>query len=191
MGFAAIICFVIAAIAIEQGEVFMIVFFGGLGLWLTYLWATKEERRTKELFRIRQQTIEKARARFTCIPLANKAAGECKGRDEYCCDVCFEYIKTPVATHHYSDYGLQHLDEEGCELLAYYIGWCVGIDSFSVMKETKNVGGVTNTYSGHIDASGNISIVPDCSDAEVVLGYSVYAKKETPTKSEPTNKKAW
>lgn len=190
MFWAAIVCFVIAFIAIEHGEMFMLVVFGGIGAYLMYLWATKDKRKKEEQKRIREQKIQDGKSRFANSQLVRTVISECKanGNQNFSCDVCFDSIKTPITTHYYGDFGLAKLDKKGCELLAYYIGSQVNNDNFIVTTKTKLVGGVSGSYSGYVGADGSISISQDCSAEDVLIGYTVYTRAPQPV--EPP-KQSW
>lgn len=123
MGFGAIICFLIAAFAIETGEVFMIVIFGGLGIWLTYLWATKDERRKKdaEERRKREEAAlrNRAQARFSNSSFVSLVLRDLQRRNWVdlengnSCQILKDKIVTAYRTYTYIDYNLQKLDAAG------------------------------------------------------------------------------
>ncbi len=190
MFWASLICFLIALIAIEHGEMFMLGFFGGIGVLLMYLHLTKAKREAEKLKRIRQQKIADGQARFGNSRLVRTVISECKVNlsQGFSCDVCYEYIKTPVATHSYDALGLEELDKKGSELLAYYIGSEVAGDDFIVTTKTKLVGGMSGGYSGYVSSDGSISISRDCSAEDILIGYTVY--KRAPKPAQPT-KQAW
>lgn len=190
MFWASLVCFLIAFLGIETMNYFMAAFFGGIGVLLMYLWATKDKRKIDEQKRIRNQKIEDGKSRFGNSQLVRTAISECKanGNQNFSCDVCFDSIKTPITTHFYGDSGLAKLDKKGCELLAYYIGSQVNNDNFIVTTKTKLVGGVSGSYSGYVGADGSISISQDCSADDVLIGYTVYARAPQPV--EPP-KQAW
>lgn len=206
MGFWAIVCFVIAAIAIESGEVFMIVFFGGIGALLTYLWATKDKRE-KEVHRKTQQrrieTEQKRKeetrrcglSRFGGSIFAEQLVREFRGRNwldldfrNGGCQIYSDKIVTPCKTYVYINYGLAKLDIKGCEELAEFLGVVYG-RAYSVDKITKFVGGVSDSYSGHINSDGGVSVYRDAWGGDTVIGYKLYSKNTVPP---PAPKgKAW
>ena len=197
MGFSAIICFIIAAIAIESGEIFMIVIFGGLGVLLTYLWATKdkraeaakqeEQKKKAEAERRRKEALRQhATTRFNTSPLAAQIVRDFRSRNwldldykKHGCSIYFDKITTPCQKYTYLDYGLGKLDEGSCEELAEYLGLAYGRE-YRVEKLTKTVGGVSSSYSGHISADGGVSLCRDGWSEEVTIGYRVYSKASVP-----------
>lgn len=206
MGFWAIICFVVTAIAIESGEVFMIITFGGIGILLTYLWATKDKRRQEEAERKRkekeeaerkrkEETRQRALVRFNTSTFATQIIQDFRSRNwrdlDYKsggCQIYSDKIITPCQSYVYIDYGWGKLDIKSCEELAEYLGIAYG-KTYSAEAITKFVGGVSSSYSGHISSTGDVSVYRDAWGDDKVIGYKLYSKNTVPP---PTPKgKAW
>lgn len=197
MGIAAIICFIIAAIAIESGEPMMICIFGGLGLLFAYLWATKDERAKKAAQesakqnaekerRIEEQKRQESKPRFQNSAFAQQVINDFRRRSwsdldfkQDGCQVRKDKIVTPNQTYVYINYGLANLDAKGCELLAIYIGQAYG-RAYKKEQITHCVGGYSNSYSGYVDSSGGVSISRDSYFSESVEGYKIYSQATMP-----------
>ncbi len=197
MGFWVVVCYILAALAVESGDPLMIVLFLGLAIWLHYLWATKEKRAAKRLQeqqeRERLERIQRARARFYGLSFVSRAIGEMRNRGwedlNYTkggCKVLKDRIETPYQTYLYGD--LENLDIKGCEELAVFIGEAYG-GAYKYQIQEKLVGGASNSYSGHLGPDGSVSIYPDGGGDFVPIGYKLYSEASVPPPPPP--KKKW
>ncbi|MBE6796329.1 MAG: hypothetical protein E7533_07080 [Ruminococcaceae bacterium] len=202
----AIICFIIAAIAIEDGESYMVAIFGGLGLYLIYRRITRDDREAEKAEKAaqRKQEEEKKRkekvrqnalVRFKSSSFANQIIRDFRTRNwsdlDYRkggCNIECDSIKTPYKTYVYIDYGLGRLNKNGCQELAEYIGMAYGSD-YSTKEMIKSVGGYSGGYSGYVSSNGDISISRDADVADIFVGYKLYSKNTVPPP--PPQGKAW
>lgn len=189
-GLWIIICFILAAAAIEQGEGLMIVIFGGLGICLAYLGATKDERHKKQQEEARKRAEAelryRARQRFSDSYLANLIVRDLQLRNwvdlEDCngCQVLKTKTITPYQTYIYlEDYGLGTLEEDGCRELATYLSLFYHGD-YEITPIIRSFGGVSNSYSGYIGSDGSVSISQDAWGDDVVDGYRLCKKVVKP-----------
>lgn len=199
MGFWAIICFIITAIAIDQGEQFLIIVFGGLGILLTYLWATRYERRRKREEKRQKKELAKkiqsAKERFCDSYFIAQVIQDFQARNwddldwgRSGCEVRGDKIVTPCQTYLYASYGLCYLDREGCKLLAIYLGEAYG-GGYEVEAITEPHGCVGMGYSGFIGSDGSVSISRDCDAWDVFVGCKLYSKSSVPLPAPPVGKK--
>lgn len=162
MGIAAIICFILALVAIGSGEIPVAVVFVVLGIWFACRWATKDEREKEKEQKEQKETVDRARERFKDSRFVTQIIQEFRNRNwrdlDYNfggCKVWLDRIITPYQTYVYIDYGLGRLDVEGCKELAVYLGMAFGKD-----------------FCTKID-----------SDGEFASGYILYSSDTAPTPS--------
>lgn len=197
---AAIICFLLAAIGLEQGEdgLVMTLFFAGIGVLLIYLKVTEKERQRKRNEQIaernkrkaeeeKNKTIQAAMSRFGNSNFVARLIQDFRIRnwsDLNCggggCQVFEDKIVTPHKTYLYDDFGLNRLDPKGCEQLAVYIGELFGRE-YEVKEMTRAFGGYTGGYSGYVGSDGSISVSRDYSGGTTTLGYKVYSVSSKPS----------
>lgn len=205
MGFWAIICFVLAAIAIESGDILMITIFAGLGILFTYLWATREDREKKRREELKKQReelkkqklaekIQLSKARFSNSAFAAQVIQDFRSRHwgdldfkRGSCQIFHDKIVTPYQTYLYINYGLGKLDNNGCEQLALYLGEAYG-GGYETKAIERGYGGYSGSYSGYISSDGSVSISPDGGGDFVTVGYELCSKASM-TPSNPVGKK--
>lgn len=194
---AAIICFLLAAIALED-DLEVALIFAGIGVLLIYLKVTEKKRFAKrekirierEQIRIEEEknkTIQSAMSRFGNSNFVARLIQDFRIRNwsdlNYGgggCQVLSDKIVTPYKTYLYDDFGLNRLDTKGCEQLAVYIGELFGRE-YGVEEMTRAFGGYTGGYSGYVGSDGSISVSRDYSGGTTTLGYKVYSVSSKPS----------
>ena len=215
MGLGCVVCFVLAYLGIETGDPVVAAFFGIIGVWLLYLWATKEERKKKKAEeaekRREEQRREKERnekkelrqqaiARFNTSPFVLQIVKDFRSRNwrdlDYSkggCMICCDKIVTPYRTYIYIDHGLARLDRKGCQELAEILGIAYNAANkkpYTAQEITHFSGGLSGSYSGYYNSStGDFSASPDAIESYAFDGYKLYSNDTVPPP--PPTGKPW
>ena len=203
MKIGIVVCIILTLVALEDGDMLMVAFFGGLSLLLIYLKATEKERRQREAEKTRIRAAEAERRRAAEL---RTRANQCFGNSDFAnmvvrnlqhlnwtelndvngIRVLFQEIITPSRTYRYIDYGLAKLDAKGTQELADYIRSFYHDDDVEVSEIVKTWGGYTGGYSGYVGSDGNVSIARDWSGGEHVEGHKIH---KIPSKQQPQGMK--
>lgn len=218
MGLGCVVCFVLAYLGIETGDPVVAAFFGIIGVWLLYMWATKEERKKKKAEeaekRREEQRREKERnekkelrqqaiARFNTSPFVLQIVKDFRSRNwrdlDYSkggCVIYYDKIVTPYRTYVYINYDLARLDQNGCQELAEILGMAYSqankqpYTAYTAQEKQRFVGGRSNSISGHYNESTNEFMAsPDVVESYVFEGYMLYSNDTVPPP--PPTGKAW
>lgn len=191
MKIGIVVCIILTLVALEDGDMLMVAFFGGLSLLLIYLKATEKERRQREAekTRIRAAEAERRRAaelrtranqRFGNSDFANmvvrnlQLSNWTELNDVNGIRILFEEIITPSQKYRYIDYGLAKLDEKGTRELADYISSFYPGNDIKVSQIVRTVGGFTGGYSGYVGSDGSVSITQDCGGFDKIEGHKIH-----------------
>ena len=187
MGFWAVVCFILAVVAFQGGNMIVALTLGGAGLMLAYFWSTKEER-ARQCYEAaqRENTIRAGRQRFGNSAFVAQVISDFRVRNwndlDYRrggCQILEDKIETPYRTYIYIQYGLGKLDQEGREQLAYYLGEAYG-GCYSFTPIEKLAGGRSNSYSGYISSDGDVRISSDSTRDFVNIGSKLYSDASVP-----------
>ena len=189
MGVWAIIFTIITALAIESGDITMILIFGGLAVWFIYLWATKAERKKKDREWRQKQEAEQARQRFGSRSVVQQVVRDARiqGKGIHA-EVYKDRIEGNGKTYRYTDYGLAKLENmRDWKQLAICLGEVYGGEYRIGSLESYNRGW-SGRYAGHVSSDGSVHVYPDVDDSDRIVGYSVHTQQPAPPPPPPGQK---
>ena len=191
MGVWAIIFTIITALAIESGDITMILIFGGLAVWFIYLWATKDKRKEDDKKRRQKQEEDKARQRFGSKPIVQQVVRDARiqGKGIHC-QVYRDRIEGNGRTYRYSDHGLGMLEKQSdWKQLAICLGEVYGgMYSVTALDRAPAWSG---RYAGHVSSDGSVHIYPDVDDSDHIIGYKVDTRQPAPPPPPPPPGQKW
>ena len=201
----ALLFWLFTILALEHGQISMMLLFGAIAVWLTYLWLTKDKRKEEERQKLHRMQVERerekrekkltaGRERFENNPFVRHLIRSFRERNwadlDYTKNGCRVYtnrIETPLRTYRYEDYNLKNLNTKACEQLALYLGSAAG-GEYEVTPLERSVGYSSgSSYSGYVGSSGDIHISSDSNGRDYLDGYKVYTKRSVPQRPERQN----
>ena len=137
MWIGAIVCFIIAALAIESGEVFIFALTGGIGVLLVYLKLTENKRDERSRKESIQRRFEKSS--FASMVLRDLNSRNWDVLNSGSIQVLTDKIITPYKTYEYATYGLDELGSLDCKDLAIYLASFCPVD-YKIEEATRKIG---------------------------------------------------
>lgn len=182
MIFGAVICFIIMALAIEDGTIDVAVITGVAGATFSYFAWRNSFRQEKK--RWRKEKLERAKKRFGNSTFVSSVLSDLQRRNwevlpysnDYC-QVLTDRIVTQYKTYLYvgSGFEFKTLSTDSCEELAIYLGsFCS--KSNDIRPITYKKACVGPGYSGSIGLDGSVSLTRDADEIDVTIGWSVKKK---------------